>query len=136
MVNAPAQLATATALGAGASVGTGLNVNAQLASALGAAGIPATNATSLAFPNRSLQVRVDLLLAGVWTDITRFVYQRNPVQISGVGRADQFSTLSPSQLTLTVNNRDGRFTPKLASGAYFPNIQRNTQIRVFLTVTS
>jgi hypothetical protein len=136
MVNAPAQLATATALGVNPSGSTGVLANAQLASALGSAGLPATNATSLAFPNKNLQVRVDLLLGGVWTDITKFVYQRNPVEISGVGRTDWTGNLNPAQCTFTVNNRDGRFTPKLSTGAYFPNIVRNTQVRVFLTVTS
>src|SRR5881392_3871605 len=136
MVNAPAQLATATALGVQAGVGTGVGANAQLASATGAALIPASNITSLAFPSKRLGVRVDLLLGGVWTDITQYVYQRNPIQITNVGRTDWTATIQASQLTLTVNNRDGRFTPKLSSGAYFPNIQRNTQIRVFLSVTS
>jgi hypothetical protein len=136
MVNAPAQLATATGLGVQPGIGTGLNANAQLASALGAAGLPATNATSLTFPAKNLQARVDLLLNGVWTDITPFVYQRTGINITNMGRTDWNSTIQAAQLTITVNNRDGRFTPKLAAGAYFPNIVRNTQIRVFLTVTS
>lgn len=136
MVNAPAQLATATGLGLNPAGSSGVGVNAQLASAAGTALIPASNITSTAFPGKRLGLRVDLLLAGVWTDITAFVYQRNPVSITNVGRTDWTATLQPSQLTLTVNNRDGRFTPKLSSGAYFPNITRNTQIRVFLSVTS
>jgi len=136
MVNAPAQLATATGLGVQAAASTGTGVNAQLATAMGAALIPASNITSLAFPSKRLGVRVDLLLGGVWTDITQYVYQRNSISITNVGRTDWTSTLQPAQLTLTVNNRDGRFTPKLSSGAYFPNITRNTQIRIFLSVTS
>src|SRR5690349_8889224 len=115
MVNAPAQLATATGLGVQAGASTGTGVNAQLATAMGTALIPASNITSLAFPSKRLGVRVDLLLAGVWTDITQYVYQRNPISITNVGRTDWTSTLQPAQLTLTVNNRDGRFTPKLSS---------------------
>lgn len=136
MVNAPAQLATATALGLSPSVAQGVGVNAQIASALGSALIPAANATALTFPASRLGVRVDLLLGGVWTDITQYVYQRNPLQISNAGRSDWTGTIQPAQLTLTVNNRDGRFTPKLSTGAYFPNIVRNCQIRVFVTTTS
>lgn len=136
MVNAPAQLATATGLGINPAGSTGTGANAQLATATGNALIPASNITSLAFPSKRLGVRIDLLLGGVWTDITAFVYQRNPITLSNVGRTDWTATLQPSQMTLTVNNRDGRFTPKLSSGAYFPNITRNTQIRVFLSVTS
>ena len=54
---------------------------------------------------------------------------RNPVQISDMGRPDWTSTLQAAQLKLTLKN-DGRFTPKLAAGAYFPNVTRNVQIRV------
>ena len=86
----------------------------------------------------SLGVKVELLSivsAGVWTDISQYVLWRNNVQITGVGRADWTSTLQAAQLTLSLRN-DGRFTPKLAAGAYFPNITRNTQIRVSVNATS
>ena len=86
----------------------------------------------------SLGVKVELLSivsAGVWTDITQFVRLRNPIQISGMGRTDWTSTLQAASMTLTLAN-DGRFTPKLAAGAYFPNITRNTQIRVSVNATS
>jgi hypothetical protein len=86
----------------------------------------------------SLGVKVELLsivTGGVWTDITQFVRLRNPIQISGMGRTDWTSTLQAATLTLTLAN-DGRFTPKLAAGAYFPNITRNTQIRVSVNATS
>ena len=52
-----------------------------------------------------------------------------------MGRADWTSTLQAATLTLTLRN-DGRFTPKLAAGAYYPNITRNTQIRVSVNATS
>jgi hypothetical protein len=83
----------------------------------------------------SLGVKVELLLAGSWTDITQYVRLRNPVTISGMGRPDWTSTLQAAALTLTLAN-DGRFTPKLAAGAYYPNITRNTQIRVSVNATS
>jgi hypothetical protein len=82
-----------------------------------------------------LGVKIELLLAGSWTDITQFVAVRNPVQISGMGRTDWTSTLQAATLSLTLRN-DGRFTPKLAAGAYYPNITRNVQIRVSVNATS
>ena len=85
-----------------------------------------------------LGIKVELLSivsGGVWTDISQYVLLRNPVQISGMGRTDWTSTLQAATLTLTLRN-DGRFTPKLAAGAYFPNITRNTQIRVSVNATS
>jgi hypothetical protein len=133
--NAPAQLASGAGTALQSTVST-TAVLAQLATASGLAGIPGTTVTASTFPAQRLGLRVDLLLGGVWTDVTQYVYQRNPVQITGMGRADWTSTIQPAQLTLTLNDRDGRFTPKNSAGAYFPNITRNTQIRVFLSATS
>jgi hypothetical protein len=85
-----------------------------------------------------LGIKVELLSivsGGVWTDISQYVQLRNPVQISGMGRTDWTSTLQAASLTLTLRN-DGRFTPRLAAGAYFPNITRNTQIRVSVNAAS
>lgn len=135
MVSAPAQVATGVAAAQQSTVSFA-QVNAIIATAMGSAGIPGVNVTAPSFPVQQLGIRVDLNLGGTWTDITRFVYQRNPVQITNVGRADWTSTLQAASLTLTVNNRDGRFTPKNPAGAYYPNIIRNTQIRVFLSATS
>lgn len=38
--------------------------------------------------------------------------------------------MQAAQMTLVLDNRDGRFTPKLAAGAYYPNITRNVRIRL------
>ena len=59
-----------------------------------------------------------------------------PCAITNMGRADWTSTIQAAQLTLTLNDRDGRFSPKNSAGAYYPNITRNTPIRVFLSATS
>jgi len=60
---------------------------------------------------------------------------RDFVTISNMGRVDESSSISPSNLTLTLKN-DGRFTPKNSAGAYFPNIVRNCQIRISVNATS
>jgi len=88
------------------------------------------------FPAVVLGIKVELQIAGNWTDITRWAYQRNPLQITGMGRADWTSTMQASQLTMTLNNRDGRFTPKNSAGAYWPNITRNVPVRVSVTTKS
>ena len=85
-----------------------------------------------------LGIKVELLsivTAGSGPTSPQYVLLRNPVQISGMGRTDWTSTLQAATLTLTLRN-DGRFTPKLAAGAYFPNITRNVQIRVVVNATS
>ena len=86
--------------------------------------------------SNAIGLKAELLLNSVWTDVTSQVRLRNPVQISGMGRADWTSTLQAAALTLTINNRGGNFTPKNTAGAYYPYITRNVQIRVSVSATS
>jgi hypothetical protein len=88
------------------------------------------------FPINPLAFVIELNLNGTWTDISNFVYFRDPIQISDIGRPNESSTIQPGQCTLTLNNRDGRFSPKNAAGAYYPYIQRNTQLRVHVNAAS
>ena len=82
-----------------------------------------------------LPVSVELLLNGTWTDISQYVYQRDPVQITG-GRSNWADTVQPASCTMTLNNADGRFTNGYPGGAYYPYLTRNTRIRVGVTATS
>lgn len=81
-------------------------------------------------PPNALGLKAEILVNGVWQDISAYVYHRNSVQITNMGRPDWTSTLQAAQLTLTLNNRDGRFSPKNTAGAYYPNLTRNVQLRV------
>jgi hypothetical protein len=83
------------------------------------------------FPTDNLPLRVELLLGGVWTDVTAYVYYRDQIRITH-GRTDERSSADPSRCQLTVDNRDGRFSPRNAVGAWYGLIGRNTQLRVFL----
>lgn len=65
----------------------------------------------------------------VWTDVTDYVEAQRGLSIQW-GRGDQFSSPQPSRLTVTLDNRDGRFTPENVAGAYFPNIKKGRPIRV------
>jgi hypothetical protein len=80
-------------------------------------------------------VKVELLINGTWTDISPYVYQRDPIQISG-GRGTEGDTPFPATATLTVNNRDGRFSPGYTGGAYYPYLGRNIQSRISATAIS
>jgi len=95
----------------------------------------ATFPGSHASPN-PLGFKAELFLGGSWVDITQYVMLRNTATITNMGRADESGSITPSTLTLTLKNTDGRFTPKNSSGAYFPNIVRNCQIRVSVNATS
>ena len=76
----------------------------------------------------ALDQGVEMYIDGVWTDITPFVYSRDGVSISH-GRSNEGSFSEPSRMSLTLNNRDGRFSPRNPNGAYFGKIGRNTKIR-------
>jgi len=87
-------------------------------------------------PPNALGFKAELLLNGLWTDITAYCYLRDPVTIANMGRTDESGTIQTATLNLTLNNRDGRFTPKNSAGAYYPNITRNCQIRISVNATS
>src|SRR5260221_2596906 len=82
-----------------------------------------------------LGVTAELLINGTFTDITGYLYQRDGIHIGG-GSINWGDTPQPAACTFTVSNRDGRFTPNNASGAYYPYLQRNVQVRISVTATS
>jgi hypothetical protein len=84
------------------------------------------------FPAHVLGIKVELLLNGVWTDVSGYVQQRADINITNMGRTDWTSGMQAAQVTLTLKNTDGRFTPKNTAGAYYPNIARNVQIRIYV----
>lgn len=64
-----------------------------------------------------------------WTDISDYVEARENIAITS-GRDDELSDIQPSQVTLTLDNKDGRFTPGRTSSPYYPNVRKNRKIRV------
>jgi len=65
----------------------------------------------------------------VWTDISRYVYYRDKIQVTR-GRSDETTQPQPQSAALTLNNRDGRFSPRNAAGFWYGLIGRNTPIRI------
>ncbi|MER5882722.1 hypothetical protein ABT160_02720 [Streptomyces sp. NPDC001941] len=83
----------------------------------------------MAFPQTPLDVRTELQIGGAWTDVSSYVYTRSPITIER-GRKDEGSRVDPSKCSLTLNNRDGRFSPRNPLSPYYGLIGRNTPIRV------
>lgn len=75
-------------------------------------------------------VEVDWPNSGVWTDVTRYVRDESGIRITR-GRGDEQGEIQPGTMSLTFHN-DGRFTPGLAAGAYYPNVRKARPIRVRL----
>jgi len=82
-----------------------------------------------------LNVIIEILVNGTWRDVSMYVYQRDTLTITG-GRANNGDTAQPASVNITFNNRDGRFSPNNASGAFYPYLQRNTQLRISIDNTS
>ena len=47
-----------------------------------------------------------------------------------LGRQDESSQISPASCSMTLNNRDGRFTTRNPVGAYYGTIGQNTPFRL------
>src|SRR5260221_478564 len=80
-------------------------------------------------------ITAELLINGTFTDNSGYGYQRDGIHVTGAG-VNGGDKPQPATCTLTVDNRDGRFTPNNASGAYYPYLQRNVQVRFTVTATS
>jgi hypothetical protein len=77
-------------------------------------------------------VQVEMYINGTWVDITSYVMVRDDsgnISISR-GRKDEGSTTEQSTCQMTLNNRDGRWSPRYPSGAYYGAIGRNTPVRI------
>lgn len=74
-------------------------------------------------------VKVELQIGGTWTDITTYVYYRDKIHITR-GTPDETTQWVPSTCTFTVNNADGRFSPRKADGPWYGQFGRNSPIRV------
>lgn len=75
------------------------------------------------------QVTIELeTAAGVWTDITADVLQRDPLSITR-GRSDEQGQASPQRMTFTLNNRGGKYSPRNPLSPLFGKIGRNSRVR-------
>jgi hypothetical protein len=72
---------------------------------------------------------VELFINNAWVDITTYV-RVDPGLTITFGIPNESATADPATCNLTVNNRDGRFSPRNASGPYYPYLTRNTPLRV------
>lgn len=83
----------------------------------------------MAFPNTPLDVRTEIQVNSAWVDVTADTYTRDPITIER-GTADEASTGEPSKCSLTLNNRQGKYSPRNPLSPYYGLIGRNTPVRV------
>lgn len=83
----------------------------------------------MAFPQTPLDIRTELFIDGQWVDVSGDVYNRDPVQIT-YGRADEASRPDPTSCTFTLNNRDGKYSPRNPRSPLYGKVGRNTPVRI------
>src|SRR5687768_13135208 len=67
-----------------------------------------------------------------WTDVSAYVELADQIDI-GFGRQDERSTADANDLSLTLDNTDGRFTAHRSASPYYPNVKIGRPIRVKVT---
>ncbi|MFH8792190.1 hypothetical protein [Streptomyces sp. NPDC017941] len=85
----------------------------------------------MAFPETPLGLRIEIQVGGVWTDITADVKLRDPITHAR-GIRGRSTTAEPASVPLTINNKDGKYSPRNAMSPYFGLIGRNTPVRLWL----
>lgn len=65
----------------------------------------------------------------VWTDVSAYVRGEFPISITR-GRTDDNGDISPSRMSMTLDNTDGRFTSGDAGSPYWPTVTRGRKVRV------
>jgi hypothetical protein len=66
-----------------------------------------------------------------WTEITSDVRVADGITITA-GAQDEGSTVDPGSCTLTLNNRNGTYSPRNANGPYYGSLSRNVPLQVRL----
>ena len=76
-----------------------------------------------------IRYKVELLLGGVWTDITTYVRHSVRIKVER-GTTDAAPKATPATASLRLDNRDDRFNPFNPTSPYYGKLIRNTQIRI------
>ena len=78
-------------------------------------------------------VTVEMLVNGVWTDVTAYVMVRDDsgkIDVATGIQGGEGSQTERAQSKPTLKNQDGRFTPRNPTGPYYGAIGRNTEFRI------
>gem|GEM_PF-6185646 len=80
---------------------------------------------------------VQLSLGGVWVDATPWVVgESGGSPTFHAGRPNEFSDVDTSTLTFALRNEDGRWTPRVSTSPYAPNLQPGVRVQVSVTHAS
>ncbi|QRV28821.1 hypothetical protein I6J39_17010 [Streptomyces californicus] len=83
----------------------------------------------MAFPEDPLGLRAELRIGTTWVDVTKRAYTRDPIR-TVAGMSAQGTGVDPASLSLTLNNKDGVFSPRNPLSPYYGKLGRNTPVRI------
>ncbi|WP_128818030.1 hypothetical protein [Streptomyces sp. S063] len=83
----------------------------------------------MAFPEDPLGLRAELRIGTTWVDVTKRAYTRDPIR-TVAGMSAQGTGVDPAALSLTLNNKDGVFSPRNPLSPHYGRLGRNTPARV------
>lgn len=75
--------------------------------------------------------RAELLLGGSWVDVTQRLRRRSPVTVTR-GRADELAQATSSQISMVLENTDGKLTPRNPASTWYPSWERGARCRVWV----
>ncbi|MGQ5580922.1 hypothetical protein [Streptomyces sp. ECR3.8] len=81
----------------------------------------------MAFPATPLELLLELFVDGTWSPVP--TYNRDPVEVQ-TGMGERAAVTDPGSLNITINNRDGRYSPRNAESDLYGKIGRNTRCRL------
>lgn len=87
----------------------------------------------MAFPQTPLPIKQEILINGVWTDITSRTRGADQVVVHR-GYSGEQSNLSAGTCDFTINNRDAVFSNNNPLSPYYRQIGRNTQYRAGIDI--
>lgn len=83
----------------------------------------------MTFPATPNDIRTEFHIDGSWVAVSGDVYNRDPVIIT-VGQQSEGTRSDPGSCTLTLNNKDGKYSPRNPRSPYFGRLGQNTPMRV------
>lgn len=92
--------------------------------------MPSTRATGPGFATSGTPVepRIEIFVDEAWIDISPDVRYADKVVTTG-GRPDESARVQTNTCKFTLNNRDGRYSPRNPLSPYYGKIGRNTPVR-------
>jgi hypothetical protein len=93
----------------------------------------------MAFPQDVLGNKAEIYYDGEWhaitTDVRGTGAQDGEIGITARGEPDESTALQPTQATLSLNNQNGRYSPRNAHSDLYGKIGTNTPIRISTDIT-